>query len=160
MTLFSDETWETLDRKARLEALQSVLTVECTYLGVEVPHLKASKLKESVLGCYIDEREMILLSVQVLEDPGMSLLTLCHEARHAYQHRLVELYESAEAAQQNLLLLRDAAFFAEEFDCYISEDYERYASQHCETDARTYAKNALQIYLPYLTTDASAVSKG
>lgn len=71
-----------------------------------------------------------------------------HEAYHAYQHCLVDALKDVDENNLNLLDLRRAVTYAEEFDDYTDgeEDFYAYYVQSCERDARAYAEEAVDEY--------------
>ena len=74
--------------------------------------------------------------------------TLLHEIYHCYEHRLAEVYTSADPELQRLRLFRDAADYAGEVAQPVDpeEDYSAYAAQAMETDSRAYAAAGVQEY--------------
>ena len=57
--------------------------------------------------------------------------TLLHEIYHCYEHRLAEVYTSADPELQRLRLFRDAADYVNEVAQPVDteEDYSAYAAQ-------------------------------
>ncbi|MDO4322167.1 MAG: hypothetical protein Q4C61_06535 [Lachnospiraceae bacterium] len=149
--LLQEKEWRELSVKERLDVLQTAANIERTYLGL--PHelnVGAANLDESLLGYYNDNTHEIILNLdQISETQAYELLeTVCHEAYHAYQHRLVDAYNGADARTRGLRMFKKAGRYAEEFGSYIdgTEDFCGYYDQECENDAREYAEKAVCDY--------------
>ena len=58
------------------------------------------------MACYKDRTHVITINIDHLEvDQAHDILdSLCHEARHAYQHRLCDVYDSISEEQRELLV--------------------------------------------------------
>ncbi len=145
-------TWPTLSAQERLDVLQVVANIEAAYLGL--PHeLKVVVGREddsNTLAYYADHDHTIHIMLHHLSKGGGKavLRSICHEARHAYQHRLVSLYKSLDKEQQQLLLFNACRQYQYEFLHYVDgkDDMKGYAEQRCETDARRYAETAAARY--------------
>ena len=149
--LLQDEYWSKLDANARLKVLKTIADIEANYLGIEKLTVCAAPLDEILMGHYDDTTRTVTLNLYYLstEDGRTMLSTLCHECYHAYQHRLVDLYNQADPDVKGLLLLRDIPRYQNEFSNYIdgTGDYEGYSSQSCELDSDSYASSAVVTYL-------------
>ena len=112
--------------------------------------MSGSNLPENTLGSYDDSSRAVSISIEHLEnDPVEEVLdTLLHEIYHCYEHRLAEVYTSADPELQRLRLFRDAADYAGEVAQPVDpeEDYSAYAAQAMETDSRIYAATGVQEY--------------
>ncbi|HWP79442.1 MAG TPA: hypothetical protein VN446_02265 [Candidatus Acidoferrum sp.] len=152
-----EDAWETLDAEARLNLLQTVANIEDTYLGL--PHelkVEAGNLDESVVGQYNDRTHTITVSADaLLTRPAAEILdTLCHEAYHAYQHRLCDAYDSLDSDYKGLLLFYKAETYTDEFENYYDgDDFEVYYSQRVEVDCRNYAAGAVEDYYAKIAGD-------
>lgn len=146
-----EEEWAELKVQEKLDVLQTVANIEQRYLGLPNElNVGAANLEENVLSYYSDKTHEIVINLDSLtKDPAWRLLqSVCHEAFHSYQHRIVDVYNQTEQDMKDLRLLRDASSYAEEFDHYISgeDDIAGYYSQKCEKDAREYAEQAVSDY--------------
>lgn len=146
-------TWETLDREKRLEVLQVVANVERRYLGLPNPLTVETKdLNDNELGHYNEETYTIVIDTGHLEngEAARVLNTICHEAYHSYEFRLVDVYLNTEPENRNLMCFYKSSIYYEEFQDYHSghdsEDKAEYYYQLVEVDAREYAKTAVQEY--------------
>lgn len=124
---------------------------EVYYLGLPCAvTVSGANLPENTLGSYDDSSRAISISIEHLEnDPVEEVLdTLLHEIYHCYEHRLAEVYTSADPELQRLRLFRDAADYAGEVAQPVDpeEDYNAYAAQALETDSRAYAAAGVQEY--------------
>lgn len=110
----------------------------------------AGNLNEGICGCYSDNTHEIILDLDHLlnASPWELLNSVCHEAFHSYEHRLVDTYNDAKNDSKHLRLFREATFYADEFNNYINgkDDFYSYYYQNCETDAREYAEKAVYNY--------------
>lgn len=146
-----EDTWCSLSVQERLNVLQTVANVEQRYLGLSNElNVGAANLREGVMGYYNDNTHEIVIDIDsLLNDSSWEVLdTVCHEAYHSYQHRMVEAYNAADDNSRNLRIFRKASSYASEFNNYISgeEDFCGYYYQDCESDARDYAKEAVYDY--------------
>lgn len=145
-------TWTTLPPAERIDVLQTVANIEACYLGlphelqVTTVYMEDDKIKAT----YLEKEHLIRINLKHLtNDGGRSLLTsVCHEARHAYQYKLIQLFDKTEDWQKELLLFDDVRQYKYEFNHYIGADGDEteYKNQYCETDARNYAKKMAAIY--------------
>lgn len=144
LLLLQEEIWADLSVKERLDVLQTVANYEVSYLGL--PHelnVSAEVLDEGNLGCYIDSIHSIKVNLDFLSTGTAHELleTLAHEVYHAYQHRLVDLYNSTDEQYKNMMLLYRASVYKEEFESYVDgdEDFIGYLFQVVEIDSDAYA---------------------
>ena len=162
IALLQEDSWSMLTIQTRLDVLQTVANVEQRYLGLPNElNVGAANLNEGVLGYYSDKTHEIVISMDSLiyDSPWEVLDTVCHEAYHSYQHRVVEVLHGADEYNKNLRLFRRANSYASEFNNYISgaEDFCSYYYQDCESDAREYAEGAVADY--YLRINEYLVEK-
>lgn len=163
IAFLQDDSWNSLTVQERLDVLQTVANVEQRYLGIPNElNVGVANLNEGVLGYYSDKTHEIVISMDsLLYDSSWEVLdTVCHEAYHSYQHRVVEALHGADEYSKNLRLFRKAKSYADEFNSYISgeEDFCSYYFQDCESDAREYAENAVCDY--YLQINEYLTRKG
>lgn len=149
--LLQEEKWNTLDVQGRLDVLQTVANIEATYLGL--PHelnVVVEALDQTTQGHYDDSTHTIAISIDhISEDSAHELVeTVAHEAHHAYEHRLVDLYNSTGSQERNLLLFNRIEEYRENFDNYIDgdDDLWGYAMQAVEIDSVRYSIVAVDDY--------------
>lgn len=152
-----EEKWNTLSTLEKLNTLQIVANIEAYYLGL--PHelnVIAEPLSENTLACYDDRTYVITINIDHLEvDSAHDILdSLCHEARHAYQHRLCDVYDSVSDEQKELLIFYNVQMYKQEFSSYVDgkEDALGYYFQWCESDARSYARESVIDYYSKIET--------
>lgn len=107
VSLLEEKEWSALSTPAKLNVLQTVVNIETYYLGL--PHelnVITGPLPENTMACYKDRTHVITINIDHLEvDQAHDILdSLCHEARHAYQHRLCDVYDSISEEQRELLV--------------------------------------------------------
>lgn len=145
-----EEVWETLSIDEKMHTLQTIANIESHFLGL--PHelnLQIESLDENVLAHYVETTHSISLNINCFDGSAHEILdSLCHEAYHAFQHRLVDAYDSVDPEYQNLMIFNNAERFKNEFKHYRrgEDDFIEYYLQSCEQTARTYGANAVQDY--------------
>lgn len=147
----NEEKWSALSTYEKLNTLQTIANIEAYYLGL--PHelnVVTEPLSESTLACYNDGTHEVTVNISHLETDSAHVIldSLCHEARHAYQHRLCDVYDSVSEEQRGLLVFYNVQMYKQEFSDYTSgeEDPLGYYYQHCEADARLYARESVLDY--------------
>lgn len=164
---FEESKWNSLSSKDKIDALQVIANIEMRYLGL--PHelnVIAKKLEESIVASYNDDEHIIMVNIDYLEGSSAEemLDSLCHEAYHAYQHSLVEVYDDIDYEYKNLLTFSNVSIYKQEFSDYVDGDDNvlGYYYQSCERTARVYAREAVIEYYDrindYLGIDFSADS--
>lgn len=148
--LLQEDQWFRLDASERLHILKTIADIEANYLGFPEVTVCTAVLEKNTLGSYDDSTRTITLNLSrlVCEDASTILETLCHECYHAYQHRLVSVYNALDVQSRELLVFYEASKYNQEFANYIdgNEDYDAYYDQWCETDSREYARDAAEDY--------------
>lgn len=141
----------------KLTVLQTVANIEAAHLGI--PHelnVGVDALRDRVKGTYNDSLRSILIDIDSLEndDAYKVLDTVLHEARHAYQYRLVSLYQMTAEDYKELLTFQEVQKYEAEFANYIhgtSEGtFDDYENQSCERDSRAYGADRSQVYRSYI----------
>lgn len=155
-----EEVWKSLSTKAKLDTMQTVANIEATYLGL--PHelnVTLGVLDKTTVALYSDPEHIIILNIDFFDSYSASnaLNSLCHEAYHAFQHRLCDAYDTVDKPYQNLLAFRNVEYYKYEFSDYISgnDDFLTYYRQKCETDSRSYATSAVNSYYKYINNHSS-----
>ena len=150
--LLQDDLWKELSVKEKLNVLQTVANIEQRYLGLPNElNVGAANLREGVSAEYKDDTHQVTINLDsLLNSSSWELLnSVCHEAYHCYEHRLVDVYSSSNEENRNLRIFHHADSYTEEFSNYISgsaEDFYSYYNQVCEKDARNYAEEAVVDY--------------
>ena len=158
-----DGGWGSLPLEEKIEVLETVIRIECRYLGMQdsAPALELAYMEEGLLGQYDSEKDVVTLSYNYVVDSeagGYSVVqVLCHELYHRYQHYQVNLLQAIRenndtAKYANLMVLDTAGIYEDEFSNYISPDddsvisYYMYSSQRLERDAEKYGNASVYDY--------------
>ena len=148
--------WMALTNEKKLEYAQSIVDYECVYtLGIApVPVCAAILSDPDVRGTYNDSDRVITIQYDVLcnESPSTVLRTLLHETRHAYQYRVVDMYEALQAQggipeQYRSLAVVQAveSFYKEQADyCSPENGFDEYYEQVIEQDSRKFASDRIR----------------
>ena len=106
LSRLNDSDWFSLSFEEKLDVLQAVANIECRYLGIshELNVVAKDMEQGTILGSYSDRTHTISVSVKSLmyDNPYELVDTICHEAYHAYQHCLVDMYNTCD--EQILIL--------------------------------------------------------
>lgn len=146
----------------RVDTLQIVANIECSYLGL--PHelsVGAEPMEETTIAFYRDSTHQIRVNIECLESMTAHemLDAVCHEAYHAYQHRLCDAWKSVGNEYKNLMAFSKVPDYLDNFEHYADgeDDYFKYYFLMCEQTARQYAASAMEDYYwkieYYLETD-------
>lgn len=151
IVLLQDYIWEELTLQERLEVLQVVANIEQTSLGL--PHelnVITTNCDEFVTGRYHDAKHEIIISIDcLLQAESQDVVgTVCHEARHAAQRRIIDAYDDVRVELKSLEMFQEAAIFKEEFANPVdsAEDISGYFHQKTEIDAYAYSDRAKKVY--------------
>lgn len=149
--LLQEDRWAELSAQEKLDVLQTVANIEATYLGIPHElHVKTDMLGEWVLGCYADDSHTIFVNAEMyLEESAHEMVrVISHEAYHAYEYRLVDLYQGASDSLRNLRLFNRISKYEYEFNNYIDGELDAvgYALQLVEIDSDAYAASAVDDY--------------
>lgn len=164
-----DGGWGELSIDEKSEVLETVVRVECRYLGMRdsAPKLELAYLEEGLLGQYDHEKDKVILSYNYVIDSNSSgysiVQVLCHELYHRYQRYQVKLLEVIRSNSEteryaNLLFFDDARIYEDEMSNYISPaegsslSYYRYYSQQLELDAEKYGNSSVVDYYEQIQT--------
>ena len=132
--------------------LQTVVDIEQWRLGLPTKlTVVVGQLERPVVGSYSDSKHEITIDKDYLQNATAEKLinTICHEAFHSLQHRMVDVYEQTDQKFKKLLFFNEAISYKREFEDYISsrENMDEYQSQLCEENASKYAKIETEVYL-------------
>ena len=146
LTLLAPDCWSELNTRQKLSVLRIVADIEADVFGLpDRLTVTTEDLPGNTRAEYTDYKGTVTIDRQYLKGstPDEALRSTLHECRHAYQHQLVALYESAEEGQKDLQIFRDADIPAlkDSFDNYVDgdRDYDNYVRLRCEEDARDWA---------------------
>ena len=161
--------WDTLSLQSRLDLLQLLADIEAYDLRIPTVPLESTKLiSYATLATYGPEKKIITIDLQhVNVDTAFECVrSVIHEMRHHMQHQFIEVIDFSNEAS-------DSCYFdqirnwREEFLNYNSgygseEDYEAYASQSCEEDARAYSNEQTQLIFAWLNipVEQNMIDKG
>jgi len=152
LVIFSEQEWNQAALKDRQDALQIVANIEARYLGL--PHelnVCLAALPDNINGNYQDQQHLIRINVDFLEEaqPYDVLTTICHEAYHAYQARLCDVFRETDEDYRNLLIFEESAVFLKELTNYEdgTSDLMKYYNQYVESSARSYGRESAYEYL-------------
>lgn len=153
LTQLEPSRWAALDMEQKLAVAKTVADIEADMYGLPKRlNVETKNLSGGTRAEYTHIRRCVTLDKDHLqnETPDEVLRSVLHECRHAYQHQLVTLYESAEDGQKDLLIFREADISAikDSFDKYVDgdRDFENYYRQRCEEDAREWADDQCIVY--------------
>ncbi len=147
---FDDEQWDAASLEEKLDACQTLANIYQVRWGINELNVVASNTSENLLGGYKDGEHMIILGMDhLLYDPGPDVCnTVIHEAYHAFERRMVDVYNEVDDDLKDMYIFEDAAIYKQEFEHYISsdsKDHSAYYDQQCEKAARAYAQ--AEVYL-------------
>ena len=161
LALLQDDTWSSLSMTDRIDVLQTIADIEAAYWGL--PHkltVITSHTSENVLGHYIDHTHTITIGTDLLQHGSSRdiLETLTHEAYHAYEYRLADVYEDVPDDLKNLRLLNRAKVYSEELNNYTNseDDLIGYLFQIVEFDSEAYSMAAVERYYDAINTYLNA----
>ena len=163
--LLQEGEWMNLTTKEKIDTLQTVANIEAHYLGLPNElNVGAANLGEYTLACYNDKTHTISIDLDHLENDSVYdvLGSCCHEAYHSYQHRLVDVYNTADENLKGLRIYRLVAQYGKEFNDYVDgeSNFCSYYYQSCEIDARDYAESAVCNYYNRIREYLNGTSNG
>ena len=156
------ETWDALSDQEKVNLLHAICDYESQYvLGCKrVKVLVGMTGGERVLGEYKNPTRSFMIDTDHLRNDYVEDVvdTMLHELRHAYQYDLAEAYAvlepHLEEEQKNLLHLRQAYAFLENFENYYdngNDGFDKYFTQTVEVDCRTWAAERIdQFYIKFI----------
>ena len=148
-----EEIWSGLSTDERIETLQVIANIEAQELGLpnELRVILVPDEDKTIAG-YQDSTHTIRFNIDYLDSLSAkeSLISICHEAEHAYQHRLVNVYDEIDDDYKNLPVFQTAAKYKNEFQNYIDvnkeENFDDYYFQACEVNARIVSEHRAEEY--------------
>lgn len=149
MLSLGEAEWVEKNADERINILKELLDSETTYLGVPPVPLSGDKLERRTLGTYNAMLRKIEIDYTHLSSSkAMDCVeTICHEARHAYQHHVVRTLDWENDDVANGFYFRQARAWKEDFDTSLPDkSYLTYYNQSIEIDAREYAGQRVAYY--------------
>lgn len=153
--LLQAETWFAASLQDRLNILQLVANSAVSLLEAEPPRVEVMELEAVddgyLLAEYVLPEKAIHLDYLCLMNmPDEAVRTLLHEARHSYQHQIIEWYEqNPDTLSPDLA--QEAIAFRDSIQGYVSHktatNYTDYLNQLIEQDAREFAEHKLSCYI-------------
>ncbi len=146
--------WDRLRLSEQHILLQRVVDYECTFvLGCEPPTVEIEEIAdEGVLGrfCPLSKKIVVDREHVLFNEVDQVVETVLHEARHAYQKYLVQMYQSLQTSirpeDDNLEIFQEARAFEKEFEKGELRDYDEYYAQAIERDSRSFADQRMMDY--------------
>ena len=153
--------WNTMDTDERMEMLQTIVDVEANHLGLTLDlEVRMDDLGPTIAGYYNDSKKAIYIHEELVNDQDVfrAISTILHEAYHAYEYDLVNLYEDTPVSQRDLLLFDHCDEYLYEMHNYSDildiqdtdcPEFEDYYNQYMEMDSREYASSRISDYYPF-----------
>lgn len=140
--------WSKLERKEKLNTLQTICNNERDYLGIS-SRIKVGAGSNLTHACcqYNNKSKEITFDISQLDHASSTTLleALLHSTYHAYEYALVESYDTMSSDYNKLFDYRIIATYKKEFSTKVTNKA-KYYNQINESNARSYATDALQDY--------------
>lgn len=152
LSRFDESIWSGLSAEDKLDALQVAANIEVVRLALphELNVRLEARLSEHTVASYNDNTHIISINVNSFNSKAARELldAVAHEAYHAYERRLIDLYDSTDDNYKDLPIFGKVKRYKDEFSHYIDgeKDIYGYFFQICEVNARNYAKESVEIY--------------
>ena len=140
--------WSKLTRKEKLNSLQTVCNNERDYLGISARIKVGAGSNLTHAYCqYNNKSKEITFDISQLDHASSTTLleALLHSIYHAYEYALVESYDTMSSDYSKLFDYRIIATYKKEFSTKVTNKA-KYYNQINESNARSYATDALQDY--------------
>lgn len=140
--------WSKLERKEKLNTLQTICNNERDYLGISSRIKVGAGSNLTHAYCqYNNKSKEITFDISQLDHASSTTLleALLHSTYHAYEYALVESYDTMSSDYNKLFDYRIIATYKEEFSTKVTNKA-KYYNQINESNARSYATDALQDY--------------
>ena len=147
-SLESLHNWSKLTRKEKLNTLQTICNNERDYLGISVRIKVGAGSNLTHAYCqYNNKSKEITFDISQLDHASSTTLleALLHSSYHAYEYALVESYDTMSSDYSKLFDYRIIATYKKEFSTKVTNKA-KYYNQINESNARSYATDALQDY--------------
>lgn len=140
--------WSKLERKEKLNTLQTICNNERDYLGISSRIKVGAGSNLTHAYCqYNNKSKEITFDISQLDHASSTTLleALLHSTYHAYEYALVESYDTMSSDYNKLFDYRIIATYKKEFSTKVTNKA-KYYNQINESNARSYATDALQDY--------------
>ena len=140
--------WSKLTRKEKLNTLQTICNNERDYLGISARIKVGAGSNLTHAYCqYNNKSKEITFDISQLDHASSTTLleALLHSSYHAYEYALVESYDTMSSDYSKLFDYRVIATYKKEFSTKVTNKA-KYYNQINESNARSYATDALQDY--------------
>ncbi|WP_418401857.1 hypothetical protein [Catenibacterium sp.] len=140
--------WFKLTRKEKLNTLQTICNNEREYLGISSRIKVGAGSNLTHAYCqYNNKSKEITFDISQLDHASSTTLleALLHSTYHAYEYALVESYDTMSSDYNKLFDYRIIATYKKEFSTKVTNKA-KYYNQINESNARSYATDALQDY--------------
>lgn len=140
--------WSKLERKEKLNTLQTICNNERDYLGISSRIKVGAGSNLTHAYCqYNNKSKEITFDISQLDHASSTTLleALLHSTYHAYEYALVESYDTMSSDYDKLFDYRIIATYKKEFSTKVTNKA-KYYNQINESNARFYATDALQDY--------------
>ena len=147
-SLESLHNWSKLTRKEKLNTLQTICNNERDYLGISARIKVGAGSNLTHAYCqYNNKSKEITFDISQLDHASSTTLleALLHSSYHAYEYALVESYDTMSSDYSKLFDYRIIATYKKEFSTKVTNKA-KYYNQINESNARSYATDALQDY--------------
>lgn len=140
--------WSRLERKEKLNTLQTICNNERDYLGI--PFRIKVGAGNGLLHSYAqynNKSKEITFEISQLDQASSTTLleALLHSTYHAYEYALVDSYDTMSGDYNKLLDYRTIATYKKEFSTKVTNKAVNY-NQINESNAKAYGEEALQDY--------------
>lgn len=147
-SLESLHNWSKLTRKEKLNTLQTICNNERDYLGISARIKVGAGSHLTHAYCqYNNKSKEITFDISQLDHASSTTLleALLHSSYHAYEYALVESYDTMSSDYSKLFDYRIIDTYKKEFSTKVTNKA-KYYNQINESNARSYATDALQDY--------------
>lgn len=144
--------WPTLNISDKLDCLNTIIMIQSHELQIsQIPKLKTTTLKSTLLGEYRDHEQTIYINHEYLctSDPIKITNTILHEIRHVYQFAVVNSinWQDENTDSSYYKLAKDYKYA---MDHYSTTNKITYHNNYLEVDARNYADVEILDYEPII----------
>lgn len=140
--------WSKLERKEKLNTLQTICNNERDYLGISSRIKVGAGSNLTHAYCqYNNKSKEITFDISQLDHASSTTLleALLHSTYHAYEYALVESYDTMSSDYNKLFDYRIIATYKKEFSTKVTNKA-KYYNQINESNAKAYGEEALQDY--------------
>lgn len=140
--------WKTLNRKTKLNTLQTICNHERDYLGISSKiKVGGGEMLSHPYAQYNHKAKEITIDLTQLDKASSDTIleALLHSVYHAYEYALVDSYDMMSNHYTKLLEYRKISIYKEEFSVTVTNKAVNF-NQINESDAKAYAAEALTDY--------------